>query len=100
MYDFELPNELILIAAQAISDNRCGKMRFSMLDTGEYQVLIYLDSSVGSDADDIYFIVRSRSKLPLTCVVADLYSGCIDRPEKQFTSFDDLVQEAIGYYTS
>lgn len=98
MLDIELPNELILIAAQAIADSRCGKMRFSMLDTCEYQVLIELDEMVGDMANYVYFIVRSRRGLPLEAVVADSYSGCIDREEKPFTTFDDLVTEAIAHF--
>jgi hypothetical protein len=98
MLDAEIPNELILIAAEAIAHPSCGRMHFSMLDTAEWQVLIYLDPSVGEMANDIYFIVRYRPLKPLDCVVANVYTGCLEKEEKPFVSLQDCVTEAIQHF--
>ncbi len=98
MINVELPNELLLIAASAIADSRCGKMRFSMLDTAEWQVLIELDPIVGDMADDVYFIVRSQSNLPLSYIVANKYAYNPDLVEKLFTCLGDSVGDAIAHF--
>lgn len=98
MFDAEIPNELILIAAEAIAHPQCGKMRFSMLDSAEWQVLIELAPTVGDMAQDVYCIIRSRPQLPLVCVIADVYTGAVNRKEKPFASLQDCVAEAIAYF--
>jgi len=98
MFDAELPNELILIAASAIADSRCGKMKFSMLDTCEFQVLTSLDPSVGDCAQDVYFIVRSRSGLPMQVTVTDSYSYDPDALQKEFVSLQDCIDLAIAHF--
>jgi hypothetical protein len=35
MFHAQIPNELLLIAAEAVQHSDCGKIRFSMLDTCE-----------------------------------------------------------------
>jgi hypothetical protein len=98
MFDYEIPNELILIAASAIANPNCGRITFSMLDTCEWQVMIGLDPSVGSMAQDVYLIVRSQSQKPLTCLVANSYAFDPDIIEKPFVCLGDLVSEAIGHF--
>jgi hypothetical protein len=98
MFNAEIPNKLILIAAEAIAQPSCGKMHFLMLDTAEWQVLIHLDPSVGEMAEDIYFIVRYRPLKVLDCVVANAYTGCLEKEEKPFVSLQDCVTEAIEHF--
>jgi hypothetical protein len=69
MLDATIPDDLVLIAADAIAHPHCGKMTFSMLDTCEWQILINLDRSVGNQSEDVYFIVRYRPLMPMQITV-------------------------------
>ncbi|MBW4422127.1 MAG: hypothetical protein KME13_23410 [Myxacorys californica WJT36-NPBG1] len=98
MFNAEIPNELLLVAAEAIAHSSCGKMTFSMLDTCEWQVLIELDPTVGEMAQDVYFIVRSRPKMPLLSLVTNSYAYDPDALEKPFVSLEDSVNDAIAHF--
>jgi hypothetical protein len=98
MFNAVLPNELILIAAAAIAHPSCGKMTFSMLDTAEWQVLINLDRSVGSQSEDVYFIVRYRPLMPMQITVTDSYGYDPNALEKTFVSLPDCVDLAIAHW--
>lgn len=98
MFNAEIPNELILIAAEAIANPSCGKMTFSMLDACEWQILINLNESVGECAQDVYFIIRNRPKMPLLSLVTNSYAYDPDALEKPFVSLEDSVNDAIAHF--